>query len=197
MFKPNIRGFPKAQLSFTLFGWRLREKPGSMILHRFPWRGSWVKQLGRNPEGQPVLSRSGRTHLVVEVKERPERTIPKFLFIAIALSTLSAIFLIAQAEPESKQERLSISKPKENVSFDAAPSKCPVADKDYFDKISDWLSNRDISPIDVSQETQLQIGGVRSTVVLISCQASETRLRITEVKQKGAWKIKETAQLDD
>jgi hypothetical protein len=68
---------------------------------------------------------------------------------------------------------------------------------DYSDKINDWLGNRDISPIGISQESQLQIGGVRSTVVSISCQANQTRLRITEVLQKGSWEIKETAQLDN
>lgn len=135
--------------------------------------------------------------MVVEFKERPVRTIPKFLFTAMALFTLLALLLIAQAEPESKQERLSSSRPKDNVPKNTAPSTCPVEEREYSDKISDWLGNRDISPIGISQESQLQIGGVRSTVVSISCLASETRLRITEVKQKGAWKIKETAQLDD
>jgi len=197
MFKPNIRGFPKAQLRLSLLGWRLREKPETMILHRFPWRCSWVKQLGGHPEGQPVLSRSGVTHLVVEFKERPARTIPKFLLIAMALFTLLALLLIVQAEPESKQERLSSSRPKDNVPINTAPSTCPVGESEYSDKISDWLGNRDISPIGISQESQLQIGGVRSTVVSISCQANQTRLRITEVLQKGSWEIKETAQLDN
>jgi hypothetical protein len=194
MFKPNIRGFSKAQLRFTLFGWRLREKPESMILHRFPWRRSWLKQLERYPEAQPALSRLGRTHLVVELKERPIRTIPKYLVIAVALLVILFISSIGQAESPSNQDRLTISRPEPDAPINIASNKCPMADNDYVEVIADWLGNRDISPISISQESQLQIGGVRSTVVLVSCQSNQKRYRITEVMQKGTWEI-ETAQL--
>lgn len=197
MFKPNIRGYPKAQLRFTLFGWNLRDKPESIILHRFPWRRSWIKQLGRHPEAQPVLSRLGRTHLVVDFKNWPTRTIPKLIFIALALFTILLLAVFSQAGPGSKQDRLSNSKPEAVAPINSATSACPVTSKDYSDKIRDWLGDRDVSPIDFSQESQIQIGGVRSTVVLISCQSSQKRFRVTEVKQRDTWEFKETAQLDN
>ena len=197
MFKPNIRGYPKAQLRFTLFGWRLGENPESMILHRFPWRQSWVKHVLSQPDAQPVLSRLGKTHLVVELKERPARTIPKYLFIAVAVFTISVLAVIAKAEPASNQDRSSNTSPEPVVPSKSTSKECPVAEKDYDEVIGDWLGNRDVSPINVFRESQLQIGGVRSTVVLISCQSNQARYRITEVRQRDTWEMKETAQLDN
>ena len=195
MLKPNIRGYPKAQLRFSLLGWRLMSNPQSIILHRFPWKKSWVKQMEIHPEAQAIFSRLGRTHIVVESKNKSERFNPKIMFGALLAVSLTVLLITAQLKPALDQETASTSQAQTPQLAKGAKSTCPVSDSDYSGKISDWLSKRNIAPVEISQESQIEIGGIRSTVLLIGCQVSQKRVRLTEVKQEGTWQIKETAQL--
>jgi hypothetical protein len=197
MLKPNIRGFPKAQLRFSLFGWRLRNKPQSIILHRFPWQKSWIKKIERHPEAQPIFSRLARTHLVVESTIRLEKVNPKIILGGVAAVLVATLLVTAQLKPAVDQDTISTSQSQAPQVANGVKSLCPVSDSDYSGKISDWLSKRNIEPVEISNETQVEIGGVRSSVLSISCQLSQKRVRLTEVKQKGTWQIKETAQLEN
>ncbi|MSZ10176.1 MAG: hypothetical protein F2624_00460 [Actinobacteria bacterium] len=195
MLKPNIRGYPKAQLRFSLLGWRLKSNPQCMILHRFPWDKSWIKQMERNPEAQAIFSRLGRTHVVVELKNKSERFNPKIMLGAVLSVVFTALLITAQLEPALVREVASTRQAQTSQLAKGAKSACPVSDSDYSGKISDWLSKRNIAPVKISQESQIEIGGIRSSVLLIGCQLIQQRVRLTEVKQEGTWKIKETAQL--
>lgn len=180
-------------MRFSLIGWRLRHKPKSMILHRFPWQKSWVKQLEIHPAAHLVFSRLGRTYLVVESEVRTTKVIKLvglILSIVFAALALSDRFIPAVDRGSTSTQKISAIQPSNG------PMRiCPVTQSDYLGRISDWLSMRDIEPVEISQETQVEIGGIRSSTLLISCQTSQMRVRLKEVKQQGAWQIKETAQL--
>lgn len=119
------------------------------------------------------------------------------MFGAVLAVILTALLITAQQKPALDQETASTRQAQTPQLANVAKGVCPVSDSDYSGKISDWLSKRNIAPVEISQESQIEIGGIRSSVLLIGCQLSQQRVRLTEVKQEGTWQIKETAQLDN
>ena len=151
----------------------------------------------RHPEAQAVFSRLGRAHIVVESKNKSEKFDPKIMFGAVLAVVVTALLITAQLKPALDQETASTRQAQTPQLAKGPKNACPVSDSDYSGKISDWLSKRNIAPVEISQESQIEIGGIRSSVLLIGCRLSQQRVRLTEVRQKGTWQIKETAQLDN
>ena len=151
----------------------------------------------RHPEAQPIFSRLGRAHLVVESTDRLEKINPRIMLGGVAAVLVATLLVTAQLKPTVDQDTISTSQSLVPQVASDVRSLCPVSDSDYSGKISDWLSKRNIEPVEISQEAQVEIGGIRSRVLLVRCQLSQKRVRLTEVKQKGTWQIKETAQLEN
>lgn len=213
MLKPNIRGYPKSELEFSLSGWRLKTQPGLFILHRYPWRLSWVRQVHAFADSKPLLSRSGRAHVLIQAPSKQEGKLrnQKRLPLALLLAAILAAVLIAafanHATPanhstpkESSSNVLGLEqqKPSSASSLSAdATEKCPETLNEFSDLITIWQRGGNASPTQIQLETQIQIGGVRSSTILLTCKSKTYALRVTEAFSNGQWLLKQTARLNN
>jgi hypothetical protein len=185
-------------MRLTFSGWRLRSKPEVLILHRFFWKKTWLNQLDQHPAAKPVLSRIGRTHLVIESNPPTRKVSIKIVSGAALLILISmSLFVIAQNSLIRKPSATAFTPQPVSSAVSNSESSCPKNTNSYSEKLADWYSGGDVYPLNIQKDAQHELGGVRSTNLLLTCQGSQRKFRITEVIQSGVWKIKETAQLDD
>jgi hypothetical protein len=63
----------------------------------------------RHPEAQPIFSRLGRAHLVVESTNRLEKINPKIMLGGVAAVLVATLLVTAQLKPAVDQDTISTS----------------------------------------------------------------------------------------
>lgn len=205
MFKPNIRGYPKSELEFSLSGWRLKTQTGGIIIHRYPWRQSWVRQVHAIADSKPLLSRSGRAHVLIQVpsnqegKMRDQKRLPRALLIASIFAGVLFAAITNLSHPKESSSKVLAHELQRLSSTSSlstnATEKCPETSNEFSDLITTWQRGENASPSQILLGTQNQIGGVRSSTILLTCKSKTYALRITEAFSNGQWLLKQTARL--
>ena len=197
MFKPNIRGYPRASLRPGLSGWLSVGNPGQVFKYRFPWRRSWIHLLLADPQAQPLLARSGYVHVRIQTSIRVRggsvSQRPITVFLTSSIVALAALLLW----PSQDQgiSKTSTKDPQANASV-SETTTCQQALEKPKQVIADWISGQ-TSLIRVQEKDEIILGGVRSNILTLTCDDLYAEYRVTFVRVKDIWQLKNLVQLEN
>ena len=200
MFKPNIRGHPRSDLRFSARGWISISNQELVILHRVPWRRSWLHQLDMHEDPILLVSRDRRVHL--QIKRTATSKIPSapkllaagskplMLIMAFVAATLAVFFGFGSAF--QVQETNPVSLPK--VESGSRVLSCADIFSNFADIIQKWNSQVPLPPtksaFEISRVNRSQLGGVRSSLIDLNCDGEINQYRLSEVRQASGWKFR-------
>lgn len=197
MFKPNIRGYPRSSLRPGRRGWLPAGNPGQVFKYRFPWRKSWIHVLLTDPRSQPVLARSGYVHVLMKtslsLNGNSVSRRPNLVLLGSVLVALVALLLWPMQKP-------GMSGPNTNVSQASAMTvetpNCQQALDEPKKVVADWNAGQ-TSQVKVQSKDEIFFGGVRSNILTLTCDDLYAEYRVTFVRVKDIWQLKNLVQLEN
>lgn len=199
VFKPNIRGYPRGGFKFGLRGWHIGGPSEGVLLYRFPFRKNWIRRLQTSSHLQVVMSRSGHAYLIqtqVQLKESQKSLnplSPKGILVGSMVLAVMAIALLSLGGLSSGAEIRTNTAENGLIDDDV----CDSLPANAYQLATQWISGKPKPGVAFEESNPMEIGGVRSSTILISCHQDEMRFLASWVKFDGDWQLKKMAQLEN
>ncbi|CAB4615026.1 MAG: hypothetical protein F2599_00655 [Actinobacteria bacterium] len=208
MFKPNIRGYNRSKIGFTLRGWIFAGEIKILFLNRWPWRKNWLHELNTNQDLEVSFSRRGDAHLHTlfesgSLKDRDRHT----KTFKIGTGSLIALFLVAplmlwqtSSEPnyqDSLQPAIQPKKePEQLFSNEPTKSGCPKVE-DTYPVLEDWVLGKKGPLVQITRSAQIEVGGIRSSHAEFRCGNSVFDFELLEALTPQGWRLRKSTQLEN
>lgn len=178
-------------------GWLSAGNPGQFFKYRFPWRRSWVRFLLTDPQAKPMLARSGYVHVLLTTSSTLSGNSASrrlnVVFLVSVIIAIAAFFLLPS-------QNSGISSPSSNA-FHANGSVNPTAScrqvlNNPKQVVADWILGQ-TSPVKVEAKEEILLGGVRSNILTLTCEDLSAEFRVSFVRVKDIWQLKNLVQLEN
>jgi hypothetical protein len=150
-----------------------------------------VNQIHRKPSLDVVLSRSGKVHILVK-PERIQNFNGKPFYAALAGAAALGAFAFANNSVAESDKKIQI----ESAGSSGGSASCEQLMLNP-EKFLGEKPDADLGPMLLQVSSSLELGGVKSKIVTISCGAQSSTYRVTYVMQKDSWMIKKWARLEN
>ena len=210
--KPNIRGYARSQMRPGLYGWTPMvsgQDHSQIIEYRMPLRKNWLIRMNRAQQSTIVQStlvqsRTGSIHIerrqLGRSRSQPIRTKSFNLVLASlgAVVSLGALLIFGTLDqPVANQDeslKINTQPDAENL---APPAECTDAEVVSQSNITNALSGLPSKLRILQRSEPIELGGYRSTSLIIECQKQRFPVKITEARLNSIWKLMKTTRLED
>jgi hypothetical protein len=212
MFRPNIRGYNRSKIGFTLRGWIFAGEIKTLFLHRWPWRKNWLHELNTNQDLEVSFSRSGAAHLHrIRKLELTKGGFGFSRFYKIAAGSIISLCLAIplylwqlSSNPNYSDEDTVTSQsaiqretePQALVGAKPTKSVCPKSE-DSYPVLEKWVLGERDPLVQITKFVQFEIGGVRSSHVELRCGESVFEFELLEALTAEGWRLRKSTQLEN